>query len=68
MSLLFHHGNARNAYDPYMGHTNGKELKRKIKDWLGRNQPNVYEWTDMSIRVLLFQLACTIKIQLKVLV
>jgi hypothetical protein len=26
MSLLFQHGNEKNAYDPYMGHTNGKEL------------------------------------------
>jgi hypothetical protein len=26
MSLLFQHGNGKNAYDPYMGHTNGKEL------------------------------------------
>ena len=26
MSLLFQHGNGQNAYDPYMGHTNGKEL------------------------------------------
>ena len=28
MSLLFHHGNGKNAYDPYMGHTNGKELMK----------------------------------------
>ena len=27
-------------------------LRRKIKDWLARNQGNVYEWGDMSIRVL----------------
>ena len=26
MSLLFQHGNEKNAYDPYMGHTYGKEL------------------------------------------
>ena len=25
MSLLFQHGNGKNAYDPYIGHTNGKE-------------------------------------------
>jgi hypothetical protein len=31
-------------------------LRRKIKDWLARNQNNVSEWGDMSIRGLLFQL------------
>ena len=30
-------------------------LKRKSKDWLGRNQNNVSEWSDMSIDGLLFQ-------------
>jgi hypothetical protein len=30
-------------------------LGRKSKDWLARNQDNVYEWDDMSIRGLLFQ-------------
>jgi hypothetical protein len=30
-------------------------LKRKNKDWLARNQDNVSEWSDMSIRGLLFQ-------------
>jgi hypothetical protein len=30
-------------------------LRRKIKDWLARNQDNVSEWDDMSIRGLLFQ-------------
>ena len=30
-------------------------LRRKIKDWLARNQDNVSEWGDMSIRGLLFQ-------------
>jgi hypothetical protein len=29
-------------------------LRRKSKDWLGRNQDNVTEWGDMSIRGLLF--------------
>jgi hypothetical protein len=29
-------------------------LRRKSKDWLGRNQDNVSEWGDMSIRGLLF--------------
>jgi len=43
-------------------------LRRKIKDWLARNQNNVSEWSDMSTRGLLFQWASTIKIQLSVLV
>ena len=30
-------------------------LCRKSKDWLARNQNNVYEWSDMSTRELLFQ-------------
>ena len=30
-------------------------LRRKSKDWLARNQNNVSEWSDMSIRGLLFQ-------------
>ena len=30
-------------------------LKRKSTDWLARNQTNVSEWSDMSIRGLLFQ-------------
>ena len=30
-------------------------LRRKSKDWLTRNQNNVYEWSDMSTRGLLFQ-------------
>ena len=30
-------------------------LRRKSKDWLARNQNNVSEWNDMSIRGLLFQ-------------
>ena len=43
-------------------------LRRKSKDWLARNQNNVFEWGDMSIRELLFQWASTMKIQLGVLV
>ena len=43
-------------------------LRRKSKDWLARNQNNVFEWSDMSIRALLFQCTSTIKIQLGVLV
>jgi len=30
-------------------------LRRKSKDWLVRNQNNVSEWGDMSIRGLLFR-------------
>jgi hypothetical protein len=30
-------------------------LRRKSKDWLARNQNNVYEWSNMSIRGLLLQ-------------
>ena len=30
-------------------------LRSKSKDWLARNQNNVSEWSDMSIRGLLFQ-------------
>ena len=41
-------------------------LRRKSKDWLVRNQNNVTEWSDMSIRRLLFQWASTIKIILSI--
>jgi hypothetical protein len=30
-------------------------LRSESKDWLARNQNNVSEWSDMSIRGLLFQ-------------
>ena len=30
-------------------------LRIKSKNWLTRNQDNVFEWGDMSIRGLLFQ-------------
>ena len=30
-------------------------LRNKSKHWLARNQNNVSEWSDMSIRGLLFQ-------------
>ena len=43
-------------------------LRRKSKHWLARNQNNASEWNDMSIRVLLFQWASTMKIQLSVLI
>ena len=39
-------------------------LRGKSKYWLARNQNNVSEWDDMSIRGLLFKWASTIKIQL----
>jgi hypothetical protein len=42
-------------------------LRRKSKEWLARNQDNVSEWDDMSIRGLLFQWTSTIKIQLSML-
>ena len=68
------------GFDPWSGQTKDYEigiccfcakhaaLRRKNKDWLARNQTNVSEWGDMSIRRLLFQLASTTKIQLGVLV
>jgi len=40
-------------------------LKSKSKDWLAHNQDNVYEWSDIFTRGLLFQWASTIKIQLR---
>ena len=43
-------------------------LRKKSKDGLARNQDNVSEWGDISIRGLLFQWASTIKIQLSMLV
>jgi hypothetical protein len=42
-------------------------LRRKSKDWLTRNQDNMSEWGNMSIRGLFFQWASTIKIQLSIL-
>ena len=30
-------------------------LRSKNNDWLARNQENVSEWSDMSLRGLLFQ-------------
>jgi len=35
--------------------TKNAALRSKSKDWLARNQNNVSEWSDMSIRGLLFQ-------------
>ena len=45
-----------------------RSIKEKEKDWLARYQNNVFEWSDMSSRRLLFQWASAIKIQLSVLV
>ena len=36
-------------------------LRRKSKDWLARNQDNVPEWGDMSVREMLFQWGSTMK-------
>ena len=43
-------------------------LRSKSKDCLSRNQNNVFEWGDISIRGLLFQWDTTIKSQLSMLV
>jgi hypothetical protein len=42
-------------------------LSRKSNDWLARNQENVSEWCNMSIRGVMFQWANTMKIQRSVL-
>ena len=42
-------------------------LRRKNNNWLARNQDNVSEWDEISIRGLLFQWASTITIHLTVL-
>jgi hypothetical protein len=66
--------------EPTIYHTQGEDVNhhttdtvseediRKSKDWLARNQDNVSEWGDMSIRGLLFQWTSTIQIELSVLV
>ena len=43
-------------------------LRKNNNDWLARNQDNVSDWDDMSIRGLLFQWVSTIKIELSLLV
>ena len=43
-------------------------LRNKIKDWFAWNQENMSEQGEMSFRVLLFQWASTIEIQLSMLV
>jgi hypothetical protein len=35
--------------------TKHSALRRKNKDWLARNQNDVFEWSDMSTCRLLFQ-------------
>ena len=64
------------GFEPQSGHTKDYNtgiccfsakhavLRSKSKDWLARKQNNVSKWSDMSTRVLLFQWASTIKIQL----
>ena len=42
-------------------------LRSKNKDYLARNQNNVSEWIDMSVRELFCQWASTMKIKLSVL-
>ena len=39
----------------YCFSANHTALRRKSKDWIARNQVNVSEWGDISIRGLLFQ-------------
>ena len=46
---------------------NSSAIKRRFELRSRRNPDNMYEWGDMSIRSLLFQWACTIKIQLSML-
>jgi hypothetical protein len=43
-------------------------LRSKMKDWLAWKQDNVSEWSNMSTHGLFFQQACTIDIQLSMLV
>ena len=41
-------------------------LMRKSKNWLARNQGNVYDWSDISTRGLLVEWASSTKSQLRV--
>ena len=53
------------GFEPRSGQTKGytigiccfsaKPERRNSKDWLARNHNNVFEWSDMSTRGLLFQ-------------
>jgi hypothetical protein len=45
-----------------------KAIRRKSKDWLARNQDNVSEWDEISLRWLLFQCVGIKIIQLSALV
>ena len=57
-------------FEPWSGQTKDCEndkhgiLRKKSKDLLARNQDNVSEWGDMSLHVLLFQWASTLRINL----
>ena len=42
-------------------YTKYTRLRNKNKDGLFRNKDSVYEWSDISIHILLFQWASTIK-------
>ena len=63
-------------FEPRSGQTKNYEigiccfsaLRCKSKYWLTRNQENVSEWSDLSIRGLLFQWASTTQIKRNVLV
>ena len=80
MGSMFTLSAVDHLYEPRSGQTKDYEigiccfpakhaaLRSKSKDWLPRNQENVFEWGDMFIRELLFQWASTIKIQLSLLV
>ena len=63
--VVFQFWKSSNPVDHGVG-SNHAALRRKSKDWFARNQDNVSDWGDMSIRWLLFQWANTIKIQLPV--
>jgi hypothetical protein len=69
------------GFEPRSGQTKDYEIgiccfsakhaayRRKSKDWLARNQDNVSEWGNMSIRKLIFQCFFNYKkIQLSMLV
>jgi hypothetical protein len=45
-----------------------KSGRSKIKEGFVQNHDNMSEWNDMSIRILLFKLACTVNVQLGILV
>ena len=78
MLSVFTSSSVDRGFEPWSGQTEDYKiccfsarhaaLRRKSKDWLARNQDNVSEWDNMSIRWLLLQWASTIKFQLSVLV